>query len=163
MGGQNERPKLFDRGGVCTLDWKKEAVDKLKCYEARKSSITRADDEIQRLTMEVSRIRSATSDGTPVSGGSNTREDALINNIAKRSELRLTRKIAIILVDQVEGAMSLLDEQERKVLDRFYINPAKGYLERLCGELNVEQATVYRIKDRALRTFTIALYGLAKL
>jgi DNA-directed RNA polymerase specialized sigma subunit len=145
------------------MDWKREAVDKLKCYEARKSSITRAEEELQRLTMEISRIRSATSDSTPVSGGTSTREDALINNIAKRDELKLARKISRIWVDQVDGAFSLLDEQERQILDYFFVHRQKGNVDRLCEILGVERTRVYERKDDALRHFTIALYGLTEL
>ncbi len=87
----------------------------------------------------------------------------LLNNITRRKELLRTRRIAAGMVEQIEKALSLLDEKEKLVLDRFYISPAKGNADRLCDELNVEKTMVYRIKDQALRTFTIALYGLTEL
>lgn len=144
------------------MDWKHEATDKLRCYEAKKTSLERSADEIKRLGEDMTRIRSATTDSTPVSGGTSTREDALVNNITRREELRLARRDAIRWVRMVDSALEVLDEQERLVLDRFYIHRAKGNVERLCGELNVEIATAYRRRDDALRHFTLALYGVVE-
>lgn len=47
-------------------------------------------------------------------------------------------------------------------MDRFYINPAKGNLDRLCEELFLEKSAAYRRKDAALRKFTIALCGVTE-
>ena len=70
------------------MDWKREAIDKLRCYEAKKSSISRSEEEIRRLEGEIARLRGTLSDKTPVIGGSSTKEDMLVNNIAQRQELR---------------------------------------------------------------------------
>ena len=51
------------------MDWKREAADKLRCYEAKRASAVLAREEMQRLTYEATRIRSAAADGTPVRGG----------------------------------------------------------------------------------------------
>lgn len=144
------------------MDWKRESVDKLRCYEAKKSSIGHAEMEIQRLKSDLTRIRSATSDSTAVSGGCSTREDVMVNNIAYREELKLAIREAKQWVTMVEGALSVLDKEERNILDRFYIHRGKGNVERLCEELSVEKAQIYRKKDRALRHFTLALYGVTE-
>jgi len=144
------------------MDWKREAADKLRVYQARKDSLASIAEEIKRLTDEATSIRSATTDGTPVSGGSSTREDRLVNSIAKRQELQLTYKITRSLVKQVDTALAALDEEEQLVLDRFYIHRAKGNVQRLCDELCVEQSSAYRRRDSALRHFTIALYGMVE-
>lgn len=141
------------------MDWKREAIDKLKCYEAKKTSIDRAKEEMRRLETDTTRIRSATSDATPVQGGGSTREDMLINNIARREELKLAMKDAVSWCRIVDSALGILDDEERLVLDRFYIHRAKGNLDRLCEDLGVEVATAYRRRDAALRHFTLALYG----
>jgi len=63
------------------------------------------------------------------------------------------------LFGQVERGLTALDADERLVLWMLYIQPAKGNIDRLCGELCVEQATIYRKRDKALHRFTLALYG----
>ena len=145
------------------MDWKREAADKLKCYEARATSFDRAKEELYRLELDMSRIRSATTDGTPVSGsGSSTREDAMVNNITRREELKRAMKEARAWVEIVEGGLAVLDDEERHILDRFYIHRAKGNVERLCNELHLEKSRVYELKDNALRHFTLALYGVVE-
>lgn len=144
------------------MDWKREAADKLKCYEAKRTSLERAQAELRRLEDDMTRIRSAATDGTPVSGGTSTREDVIVNNIARREELKLAMKEARAWVKIVDSGLAVLDEEERHILDRFYIHRANGNVERLCDELHVEVATVYRRRDKALRHFTLALYGVVE-
>ncbi len=144
------------------MDWKREAADKLKCYEARRTSIERGREEMHRLEDDMTRIRSATTDGTPVGGGTSTREDAMINNIARREELKVAMREATAWVKTVDSGLGVLDEEERHILDRFYIHRAKGNVERLCEELHLEKTRVYELKDKALRHFTLALYGVVE-
>ena len=141
------------------MNWKKEAIEKLKEYNARKQAITSIPLEIAQLESAVRGIRSASADGVAISGGGSGREDMLLSNICKREELKRSLATAKVWVAQVEDAMSVLNQEERLVLDRFYINPARGNVDRLCGELNVEKSQVYARKDAALRHFTISLYG----
>lgn len=49
------------------------------------------------------------------------------------------------------------------MLQRFYITPCIGGVERLCRELAIEKTTAYRWKDSALRNFTITMYGLTEM
>lgn len=141
------------------MNWKKEAIEKLKEYNARKQAITSIPMEITQLESAVRGIRSASADGVAISGGGSGREDMLLSNICKREELKRSLATAKVWVSQVDAAMGVLNQEERLILDRFYINPARGNVDRLCAELNVEKPTVYRRKDDALRHFTICLYG----
>ena len=144
------------------MNWKREAIDKLKNYEAHKQALECLTKEIRRLESAYTGIRSATTDGTPISGGGNTREDSMLSNIVHRDELKRRLREARLWVAQVDKALAVLDDEERLVLDRFYIHRAKGNVGELCERLNVEQATVYRKRDSALRRFTIALYGVTE-
>lgn len=143
------------------MDWKREAIEKLKEYQAKRQALESIPLEIARIESNMTSIRSgsATGDGTPVKGGGSGREDMLINNIVKREELEISQRIAGEWVARVERGLEALNDEDRLILDRFYIMPAKGNINRLCEELGVEQATVYRRRDKALRMFTIALYG----
>lgn len=141
------------------MDWKREAIDKLRCYAARKNALVSIPQEIRKLEDAFAGIRSATTDGTPVHGGGSSREDMLLSNIAHRDELERSLRQAKGTVAIVERGLSVLDAEERLVLDRFYIHPARGNADRLCEELGIEKASVYRRKESALRRFTIALYG----
>ena len=141
------------------MNWKKEAIEKLKEYNARKQAIASIPMEIAQLESAVRGIRSASADGVAISGGGSGREDMLLSNICKREELKCSLRDAKVWVRRVDAGLAVLNQEERLILDRFYVNPARGNVDRLCVELNVEKPTVYRRKDDALRRFTICLYG----
>ena len=63
---------------------------------------------------------------------------------------------------QVDKALSVLDDEERLVLDRFYIHRTKDSVGELCDRLNLEKTAVYDRREKALRHFTIALYGITE-
>ena len=144
---------------VVTLNWKSEAMEKLRLYEVKKRSLQNIPEEIKRLESAMKSIRSATADGTPVSGGGSGREDMMLSNIVQREELERSLDQAKKWVAFVDAGLEILSEEERLILDRFYINPAKGNVDKLCWELGLEKSQVYSRKDAALRRFTIALYG----
>lgn len=144
------------------MNWKREAIDKLKNYEAHREALKNIPMEIKRLESACVGIRSATTDGTPASEGGSMREDFLLSNIVHRDELKRRLKEARLWVAQVDNALATLDDEARHVLDLFYIHPAKGNVGELCERLNVEQSAVYYRRDKALRRFTIALYGVAE-
>lgn len=144
------------------MNWKREAADKLKNYEAHKQALECLPKEIRRLESAYTGIRSATTDGTPISGGGSTREDSMLSNIVHRDELKRRLKEARLWVAQVDKALAVLDDEEQLVLDRFYIHRTKGTVEALCESLNLEKSAVYDRRDKALRHFTLALYGVTE-
>ena len=145
------------------MKWKFEAIEKLKQYEAKKQSMTSIPEEIARLESAMQSIRSATADGTPVKGGGSGREDMMLSNIVHREELERSLEQAKMWVALVDAGLEILSAEERLILDRFYIHPAKGNVDRLCGELGVEKSQVYARKDAALHHFTISLYGCSEI
>lgn len=56
-----------------SMNWKREAIDKLKNYEAHQKALETIPQEIRRLEIGYTSIRSATTDSTPISGGGSTR------------------------------------------------------------------------------------------
>lgn len=144
------------------MDWKREAIDKLKNYEAHREALENIPMEIKRLELSYVGIRSAFTDGTPVSGDRDQRENVMLSNIVQRNELKRRLKEARLWISMVDKALAVLDDEERLVLDRFYIHRKKGSVGELCERLNVEQATVYRKRDSALRQFTVAMYGVTE-
>lgn len=145
------------------MNWKREAEDKLRNYAAKKNSLDRSEAELQRLEDEFSQVRSVMSDNTPVQGGGNLREDCLLDNIVLRGELRKAQDSTRRWLRLVDSALEELSSEELLILNRFYIYRAKGHVERLQAELNVEKSQVYNLKNAALRHFTLALYGVTEI
>ena len=141
--------------------WKNEAISKLKQYNAKKLALENIPLEIRQQYLALSSIRSSDPDSVPVRGNS-TREDAILNNMTYRAELEESYMQAQMQVSAIERALSILNPEEQLLLDRFFIHPEAKAADRLAGDLHMDVKTVYRRKDEALRTFTLALYGVAE-
>ena len=61
------------------------------------------------------------------------------------------------ILTQLHIGLSVLTDEERLILDKMYIHPAKGMTLTLCDELEVEMSTVYRRRDKALNKLTRAM------
>ena len=141
------------------MKWKIEAMEKLRRYEVMQQAARNIPEEIARLKADAYVLRGAATDTTPVTGGGNRREEALINNLVQRQELEHNLKQVNRWLAVAEKGLAALSDEEHLVLRRFYLHPEKGALERLCHELGVEQSSIYRKRDQALHRFTLAMYG----
>lgn len=142
------------------MDWRQEAIDKLTGYEAQRQLLEDIPQELERLGAAYTGIRPARLDGMPRGGSSSsTREDAMISNISRRDGLKRKLKEAQLWVEIVNGGLSVLDVEERLVLDYCYIHKVKGSINELCYQLNIDTSAAYRRRDMALRRFTLALFG----
>lgn len=140
--------------------WKFKAIDKLRGYTAQKASLNTLPEEIARLESEAYSIKSATSDGTPVKGGGSGREDRLLSNIVQREEHKMMLERAQKSVSGIERGLSVLDKDERRILERMYIFPEVGAVQRLMDEYGlVETSSLYKRANKALHHFTVAMYG----
>ena len=143
------------------MNWKAEAMEKLRRYDAMRQAVLNLPEEIKRLQIAAQCLRGANTDTTPVKGGGNRREEALMNNLVHRQELQWSLEQAKSWLKMTDRALTTLTQEEKLILHRLYIYPERGALDRLCSELGVENSSIYRKRDRALQRFTIALYGSA--
>ena len=142
------------------MNWKQEAVDKLRGYPLRRCSLDRLGEELERLEHEAARISAVETETERVSDSpAGSREDALVNNIVLREELQHARRSAALWVRQVDHALAQLDDDSRRILERLYFSRAPGSIDALCAELCMERSTLYRRREHALRQFTLSLYG----
>lgn len=141
------------------MKWKNEAMEKLRRYDAMRQALRNIPAEISRLKAEATAIRRTDIEMPRVRGNSGYRSEALLNNIAQRQELEWTLKQVRQWLSVADRGLTALPEDERLILQRLYLYPEKGALERLCTELGMEQSSVYRKRDQALERFTVAIYG----
>lgn len=134
-------------------------MEKLRRYDAMRQALRNIPEEIERLKAEATALRSASADSLFVRSSGGRQEDARINNIIKRQELEQTLRQVRHWLAVTERGLLALDEEQRTILQRLYLYPQKGAIERLCSELGLEQSSVYRKRDQALHRFTAAIYG----
>lgn len=147
-----------------SFNWCVYSIQRLRDYEDKQRAVINLTEQIKVLDEKFTAIRSATTDSTPVQGGTdNKREEMLIYNIATREELKNNLEIIQHEIDITEKGLAALTETELKILTRFYINRSKGYVERLCDELYISKTELYRQKEDALKRFTMVCYGIVEL
>ena len=144
------------------MNWKLEAMEKLQRYDAMRQAEMNLPEEIKRLEAEAYSLRGKNMESTPVKTRGCRPEDILLSNLVQRQELASALEKTIRWLQITDRALSALTPEEKLILHRLYIYPERGSVDRLCGELNVEQSSIYRKRDKALRKFTIALYGMTE-
>ena len=144
------------------MKWTECAITDLKKYRAMSESLTNIPERIRMLEIRFKSIKSGSSDSTPVQGGGSRSEDAMLDNIVERERLKLVYHADRRLVRLIERGLSKLSEEERLVIDLFYIDRPRNYIDELIKRLGYERAQIYRMKDNALYKFTVTMYGITE-
>lgn len=141
------------------MDWKREAEEKLRRYDAMRAAVASIPQEIRRLQIAAYSLRGLGNEQGTNSKNLRSEEDQMLDNLAYQQELKWKLEQAKKWLDVTERAMKCLNWEDRQILDRLYVRADKGGLENLCRELGVEKSSIYRRRDQALNRFTTALYG----
>ena len=138
-------------------------IDKLRNHEEMKQSLILIPEQIKTLELKMETLKAAATDKVIVSGGTDHSEDERIANIHERDVLTRNLEIARREVETMEKALSELTDDERTVIDGFFINRRNGYLCALCDELNCEVSNVYKLKNKAMVSLARRLLGIVEL
>lgn len=145
------------------MDWKKAAEDDLKLYNLRMLSLDNISERIATLKASKEGVKACVTDKVPVKGGQSKYEEMLINCIVEIERLSLNYEVTERLIKLTERGLSVLDDEEREVLESFYISGSERCLDVLRERLGYEKSQIYRIKDRALQKYTVACFGVTQL
>lgn len=137
-------------------------MEDLENYERRRLAIRNLEERIEVLRQRFESTRGARLDGTGYQPGTAQVEEALVENIAERERLQENLTQAKRMVQVVERGLAALPEEKRRVLEHFYKRDGQGKAIRASLEMHVDRATVYRMRDEALREFTLAMYGVVE-
>lgn len=138
----------------------KDTIQRLRNLDAQRDALLNIPDTIKILELEHEGLKATQTDGISVSGGGeNHQEEAMLNNIMRRQNLLRDFDRTKQEVEQLEAAMNKLTDEDRMVLNTFFVNRPHNYIDYLSEELHCERPTVYRKKDRALLELTRRLCG----
>lgn len=143
------------------INWKKCAEYDLRDYRAQKEAIINLQKKIRIVEDRMTSLKGSVCNPTAVHGGTSTHEDALLTSIVEKSRLEEALRETKRLVEMVERGLSALSEEQHRILGMFFMGGG-GY-RRVMEEFHIEQAGAYRRRDEALRTFTLAMYGVTEL
>lgn len=145
------------------MDYRKQTIDRLRKLPAEREALRNLPEQIRQLEMQFVAIRAARTDGDPVSGSTNRREDALLSNIAEREEREADLRWVESEVKLMERNLEALKPNERRALEVFYINDEKHAAERLSVEIGYSEPQVHRIRTAAIENLARRLYGRVQL
>ena len=145
----NQRERTF---------WSGEAEKSLRNYRAKCVALENLRDDIRECEESLGGIRSADPDCVRVKTSSKP-NDQFLNALTMREALAESYLRTKLWVEKMDRAFSVLSREEITILERMYISPEAGAVDRLAGDLQVDTKTVYRRKDAALARFTIARFG----
>lgn len=139
--------------------WRDQAINDLNNYEAKKQSLINIPDQIRELEEKMASIRSQAAESVSVKGSGGSKDDAYLNNIVARDRLNAKLEENRRFVSRVNNSLSILSEEEREILRRFYMTQERGAAYNIAEEKAIDHKTVYHRKDDALHKFTTAMYG----
>lgn len=139
------------------MNWKAEAMERLRQYDAVRCALEALTEEIRRVEDLLCTPGGARLDVKV--NATQSHEDWVLGQMVSLQELRQRQSQTERWLHATDQALSALTPEEKLVLHRLYIQPHKNNLDRLSQELNAERSSVYRRRDAALRRFTTALYG----
>jgi hypothetical protein len=90
-------------------------------------------------------------------------EDRLITVLVALDDCRFRRSVIERELVKIETGLNGLDEYQRDLLDKFYVERLPSVVEDLMEKWYKERSTIYRDKTRALDSFTRSVYGVLQL
>ena len=149
------------------MNWKSETARDLREFRALEIFIENYPEQMAELDSQLKHLRGAKIDAVPTATGGCRTDDAWINVIAKKERLAWNFDNRLAKYKRLKKALALLDDEERYILEAFYINRPggkyrtrdKSHVDRCMSYLHCSQSEVYRRKEDALHTLTVTLYG----
>lgn len=136
------------------MDWKICAEDDLRRYKQMKIGLLNSKDRL-RLVSETVRAPK-----TSFGRKSRRAESEIISALVEIERLSANISSAERLLAIIERGLDSLSDEERRLLEKFYMSSSPSKMRHLSEEFGYEPRTLYRKRDRALTNFTIAMYGL---
>ena len=137
------------------MDWKACAVEDLKKYPLMRTAIRNSEDKLRT-------IEYALKSGRMSAKSSEYSEEKLISAIVEKEKLRQNVRVLKEFIRITDNALSTLPEREKLLIERVYTAQNPVAIESLRGVMHCETRNLYRIRDSALKHFTLAMYGCEK-
>lgn len=125
--------------------YREEAIKKLKNYSRIKHQQEFLNIQLRALEERYSRLPPGCED-KPAKLSAINRLKSVYNSNREYMEF-------------IENCLSCLSERERVILWHFYVERTYDYIEIINEKLHIERSQIYRLKDKALRTFAMLSQG----
>ena len=141
-------------------DATKEAV---RAYNSMKFIVNHAEEEIKEVRSRMGGATTPALDGMPRTHNPQKRENSLLAGIAEIDVLKERYRQAMEYMEWFKPAWEQLSEEERYVLDVFYMNgdESGAGIDMIMRHFNIERRSAYNRKNRSLARLSVLLYGKA--
>lgn len=140
--------------GESDMDWKLCAIDDLRRYKQMKIGVLNSKDKLRLISQAAASPRTSLGKKNPINNPS------LINSLVEKEKLSSNIKSVQKLISIIERGLDSLTDEERTILEKFYMSDCPSSIRHLSEEFGYEPRSLYRKRDRALARFTLAMYGL---
>lgn len=131
-------------------------VDALYSLEDKRAALTAIPEYIKTLELEFYTQWAYPGKGDEPADIWHNKQ--LMQNAATRALLERDLEITRRDVELIDDALSVLTEEERRVIDLFYLHRPRDGLQGIIEVLHVCKATACRMRDNALAKLSKALY-----
>ena len=142
------------------MDYVTMAEQLLRGKRRMEAAVENLREEILLLEDAKYSVKTSAVGGAPITGtGGNRYEDRLIKLISLCDELRHRRRNLVTNLGCIKRGLQPLTEYQQEVLTAFYIEGGRHAAERLMSKYHKERSSIYRDKEKAIKSFTQAVYG----
>ncbi len=140
------------------LDKRRGAAQAVRDYRIMKRNIENTPDDIKAKYGKMVGVGSPNVDGMPHAHDPKAGEERIVNGIEEIDVMKERYRQALEFMDWYLPAWNNLNEDEQFVLRTFY-RDGYGAAEEIANRYQIERASAYRRKNRALDKLTLLLYG----
>lgn len=126
-----------------------------------KAAVLQIQEELRTIDAEFTAIKATSYDKMPSASGENTQEEKLVSAMARKAQKEAELELNERRVADIERILALLDDNERRIIERMVVNHDKYAVDSLMNELGYERTNIYNIGDRALMKLCKLRYGAA--
>lgn len=145
--------------GWTFLDKQKATTKVLEVYSSMDFIIKNTDDDIARVRRKMEGVGAQNLDGMPHSHNPKAMEDRMVNGIDEIDTIKERYRQAVEYMAWFKPAWRQLSEDERYVLEAYYMDDSGGAAERVSDHFDIDRKSAYNRKYRAVEHLSILLYG----
>ena len=147
--------------GWSFLDKRNATKEAVRAYNNMNFIVKHAHEEMQEVRGRMGGATSPILDGLPHNHNPQNRENSLLAGIDEIDILKERYRQALEYMDWFKPAWEQLSDDERYVLDVFYMNGDESGdgIEQIMRQFKIEKSSAYSRANRSLNHLSMLLYG----
>lgn len=141
------------------LDKKKASIDAIVAFDKMQFIIDHTDEDIINAKSKLYGLGGSGMDGLPHGHDVKAGENRIVSGIDEIDVMKERYRQAMEYMDWFKPAWEKLSEDERYVLETFYMDGAENAVALISDYFRIERSSAYNKKNRSLDHLTMMLYG----